>query len=76
MLVIGGAMDIVTKPEASRTIAEKRARRPASPIVEDVNHMGFLERYDTYNDEIVRLRERGAKRPCRERKRKAAAAPV
>ena len=52
VLTIGGSLDIVTKPEASHTIA---ASGPSSRVmvVEDVNHMGFLERYDIYNDLIL-----------------------
>ena len=52
VLVIGGAMDIVTKPEASRTIAGS-AQSVRLTIVDDVNHMGFLERYETYNEAIA-----------------------
>jgi pimeloyl-ACP methyl ester carboxylesterase len=50
VLVIGGELDIVTKPEASRAIAASTAARVV--VVDDVNHMGFLERYDIYNNAI------------------------
>lgn len=51
VLVIGGAVDIVTKPEASHTISESTAAARVS-IIEEVNHMGFLEQYETYNSAI------------------------
>jgi pimeloyl-ACP methyl ester carboxylesterase len=54
VLVIGGELDIVTKPEASRTIA---ASSPGAEleVVEGVNHMGFLERSDIYAQAIDRF---------------------
>ena len=51
-LVIGGDMDIVTKLEASEVIAA-RTSRSALKTVTGVNHMGFLERGETYADEIL-----------------------
>ena len=51
-LVIGGSADIVTRPEASRTIATKIPGARLQ-IVEGVNHMGFLERADLYNSAIA-----------------------
>ncbi|KQW81083.1 hypothetical protein ASC89_04425 [Devosia sp. Root413D1] len=51
VLVVGGQVDIVTKPEASRTIGES-AVAARTLIVDEVNHMGFLERYETYNAAI------------------------
>ena len=54
VLVVGGALDIVTKPEASRVIAQSSAAA-RTMIVDDVNHMGFLERCDTYNVAIGRF---------------------
>lgn len=48
-LVIGGDKDIVTKLEASRTIAEVARLQ----VVEGVNHMGFLERADVYDGAIA-----------------------
>jgi pimeloyl-ACP methyl ester carboxylesterase len=53
MLVLGGAMDIVTKPEASRYIAAEKGASGDLQIVEGVNHMGFLERSDIYNQAIA-----------------------
>jgi pimeloyl-ACP methyl ester carboxylesterase len=52
VLVIGGAMDIITKPEASKTIAATNSGAQLQ-IVEGVNHMGFLERPDVYNEAIA-----------------------
>jgi pimeloyl-ACP methyl ester carboxylesterase len=55
VLVIGGEKDIVTKLEASRVIADETVRATLVTI-EDVNHMGPLERADLYNrliDEMV-----------------------
>lgn len=51
-LVIGGDADLVTKLEASREIV---ASAPAATlqVVEKVNHMGFLERADVYNQAIA-----------------------
>lgn len=46
LLVIGGAADIVTKPQASAHIAAHAHRDPH--IVSAVNHMGFLEDEDAY----------------------------
>jgi pimeloyl-ACP methyl ester carboxylesterase len=53
-LVIGGDLDIVTKPSASETIA---AAAPLArlQVVEGVNHMGFLERAEVYNAAIARF---------------------
>jgi pimeloyl-ACP methyl ester carboxylesterase len=52
VLVIAGSIDIITKPDASRTIAaaihDARLR-----IVDDANHMGFLERSAIYNQAIA-----------------------
>lgn len=54
VLVVGGDLDIVTKLEASRTIA---ADTPGAElmVVEGVNHMGFLERSDVYAQAINRF---------------------
>ncbi len=52
VLVIGGDRDIVTKLEASRTIASAIPQARLQ-VVEDVNHMGFLERADLYNAAIA-----------------------
>jgi pimeloyl-ACP methyl ester carboxylesterase len=54
VLVIGGELDIVTKPKASQAIADSAARSELT-IVDDVNHMGFLERFETYNEQIARF---------------------
>jgi pimeloyl-ACP methyl ester carboxylesterase len=54
VLVIGGGLDIVTKAEASRTISGS-AEGAHLRVVEDVNHMGFLERFEIYNEEIIRF---------------------
>ena len=51
-LVIGGEADIVTKPEASRVIADE-ASQGKLHIVPQVNHMGPLERYDVYDQLIA-----------------------
>jgi pimeloyl-ACP methyl ester carboxylesterase len=47
-LVIGGDRDLVTRPDASRVIAE-RVPRARLEIVEDANHMGPLDRAEIYN---------------------------
>lgn len=52
ILVLGGNMDIVTKADASRFIAAERAQASLR-IVDGVNHMGFLERPDIYNQAIA-----------------------
>jgi pimeloyl-ACP methyl ester carboxylesterase len=52
VLVIGGGKDIVTKPEASSTIAST-APCASLQVIEDANHMGFLERADVYNTAIA-----------------------
>jgi pimeloyl-ACP methyl ester carboxylesterase len=51
VLVIGGDMDIVTKLEASRTIAGAGSARLT--VAEGANHMGPLERADLYNGAIA-----------------------
>lgn len=53
-LVIGGAKDIVTKPSASRTIA---AAAPGArlEVIEDANHMSFLDRHEVYNAAIAKF---------------------
>jgi pimeloyl-ACP methyl ester carboxylesterase len=51
-LVIGGDMDIVTKLEASQVMANESPLATLR-IVEDVNHMGPMERADTYNRAIM-----------------------
>ncbi|MBI1684124.1 alpha/beta fold hydrolase [Caulobacter hibisci] len=50
-LILAGDSDLVTKCEASETLAR------ATPggrleVISDANHMGFLERSQVYNDEI------------------------
>lgn len=52
VLVIGGDKDIVTKLEASRVIAQETATAQLR-VIEDVNHLGFLERADLYNSLIA-----------------------
>ena len=54
VLVLGGDADIVTKPEASQAIA-KQAPHAALRIFEDANHMGFVERAESYNEAIARF---------------------
>jgi pimeloyl-ACP methyl ester carboxylesterase len=56
VLVVGGALVIVTKPDASRAIGAS-AKGARLRVVEDVNHMGFLERFETYNAEIIQFAE-------------------
>ena len=58
VLVIGGALDIVTKPEASQTLATG----DGLTIVSDVNHMGFIERAEIYNDLIMRFADKVQRR--------------
>lgn len=52
VLVIGGDKDIITKLQASETIT---AAVPDGrlQVVEGVNHMGFLERPEIYNEAIA-----------------------
>lgn len=52
VLVIGGDKDILTKLEANKAIAA-RAPKARLQVVEDVNHMGFLERADIYDVAIA-----------------------
>ena len=51
-LVIGGDMDIVTKLEANRAIADE-SELATLKVVEGVNHMGPMERADVYNPMIA-----------------------
>ncbi len=48
VLVLGGEIDLLTRPEASRTIAASTANAELE-IIEKVGLMGFLERSDIYN---------------------------
>ena len=52
VLLLAGQHDIITKPGASRTIAEQT---PAAAVrtIDGVNHMGMLERADEYNAAIA-----------------------
>lgn len=55
-LILAGDSDLVTKCEASKTLAR------ATPggrleVIADANHMGFLERPEIYNEEIARFCE-------------------
>lgn len=52
VLVLGGKVDLMTKPEASRAIVES-AKDARLEIIEDVNHMGFMERPEAYNRAIA-----------------------
>ena len=54
LLVVGGDKDLVTKLDASRTIA---GETPSAQllVVNDVNHMGPLERAELYNEAIARF---------------------
>lgn len=52
VLVIGGDKDIVTKLEASRAI-QAESDMVSLRVVEDVNHMGPMERADLYNAAIA-----------------------
>jgi pimeloyl-ACP methyl ester carboxylesterase len=52
VLVIGGDLDIVTKLEASRSIAAEIGGAELR-VMEDVNHMGPMEGADLYNDAIA-----------------------
>jgi pimeloyl-ACP methyl ester carboxylesterase len=56
-LVLGGSVDIVTKAEASETIADRLPRADLE-IIQGVNHMGPIERADLYNAKIARFAER------------------
>lgn len=51
-LVLAGDLDVVTKVEASETIAEL-VPGASLQIVEGVNHMGFLELAEAYNSTIA-----------------------
>ncbi|ESQ79381.1 alpha/beta fold hydrolase [Asticcacaulis sp. YBE204] len=56
VLAIGGRVDLVTKVEASETIASM-APHGSLLKVEDANHMGFLERFEDYNAAISAFAE-------------------
>jgi len=53
-LILAGDSDLVTKCEASQTLARAT---PGSrlEVISDANHMGFLERSEIYNEEIARF---------------------
>jgi pimeloyl-ACP methyl ester carboxylesterase len=52
VLVLGGRQDIVTKAEASRTIAAS-ALDGRLEVIDEANHMGFLEHPEAYNRAIA-----------------------
>lgn len=52
LLVLGGRADIVTRPDAGRRIAAS-APQGRYQEIDDVNHMGFLERADLYHAAIA-----------------------
>lgn len=51
VLIVGGQQDLVTKPGASQVMA---ATSPGATLrlIDDANHMGFLEHLDAYAPEI------------------------
>lgn len=57
ILVVGGSVDIVTKLAASAVIA-RSADAAEMEIEPKVNHMGFLERHDSYNAMLREFAER------------------
>lgn len=52
LLVLSGAMDIVTRPEGGEAIAMAHPNAQYS-LIKGVNHMGPLERADIYNDAVL-----------------------
>jgi pimeloyl-ACP methyl ester carboxylesterase len=54
VLIIAGAGDIVTKPEASETIA-RTAVAPELHVIPGANHMSFLDHASTYHPLIEKL---------------------
>lgn len=60
-LVVGGDLDIVTKLEASRAIADAIPRARLQEV-SGVNHLGFLERADIYNAAVSAFAD-GVQRP-------------
>ncbi len=56
-LILAGDTDLVTKCEASKTLARATPGGQLKVIAE-ANHMGFLERSDIYNAEISKFCER------------------
>jgi pimeloyl-ACP methyl ester carboxylesterase len=54
VLLLAGEIDIVTKPEASKSIAQQ-ARGASLEVVPGVNHMGLMERADVYNAAMIRF---------------------
>jgi pimeloyl-ACP methyl ester carboxylesterase len=52
VLVIGGSVDIVTKPEASEVIT-RNVSGGRIHIIDGANHMGPIERADVYNKAIA-----------------------
>lgn len=55
-LILAGDKDLVTKKEASEHIASQ-APFASLRVIDDANHMGFLERSQAYNEEIARFCE-------------------
>jgi pimeloyl-ACP methyl ester carboxylesterase len=55
-LILAGDRDLLTRPEASMTMAELMPQCELQ-MVDGVGHMGFLERADLYNSAIARIAE-------------------
>lgn len=55
-LILAGDSDLVTKREASETLA-RGTPGGRLEVIADANHMGFLERSEIYNEEIARFCE-------------------
>jgi pimeloyl-ACP methyl ester carboxylesterase len=53
-LILAGDSDLVTKCEASKTLA-RTTPGGRLEVIADANHMGFLERSELYNEEIARF---------------------
>jgi pimeloyl-ACP methyl ester carboxylesterase len=52
VMILAGDRDIVTKPEASRAIAAS-SPRAVLRVMEDANHMGFLEQAPAYDEALA-----------------------
>jgi pimeloyl-ACP methyl ester carboxylesterase len=53
-LIIAGSQDLVTKPAASETLASMMPSARLQ-IIDDANHMGFLERPEVYNEAVAQF---------------------
>lgn len=59
VLILTGSKDLLTKAEASRSMAERMPEADLQ-VIDGAGHMGFLERSDVYNGAIAKFAQEAA----------------